>query len=147
MPTLKQKTVAQNLVENGGKSISKAMVEAGYSKATANTPQKLTNSKGWVELMEEYLPDIDLQRVHREGLEATKTIFVEKTSGTFINVPDYLIRQHYLELAYKIKGKYTKNINLTDIQVEFQSTVIDTNEVEEFIRFRENKRKNELMSN
>lgn len=36
MPTLKQKLVASKLVENGG-NMGRAMVSAGYSKATAKT--------------------------------------------------------------------------------------------------------------
>lgn len=49
MATLKQKKAFDNVVENGG-NVSKAMIEANYSPATAKTPQKLTESKGWSEL-------------------------------------------------------------------------------------------------
>lgn len=52
MATLKQKKAATNLIKNGG-NVSKAMVDAGYSKATANTPQKLTESIGYKEIMAE----------------------------------------------------------------------------------------------
>lgn len=50
MPTMKQKKAIVNLVENGG-NISKAMRDAGYSKNTASTPQKLTESEGGKELL------------------------------------------------------------------------------------------------
>jgi len=50
--TMKQKTALQNMVENGG-NVSKAMIYAGYSLATAKTPQKLTESKGFKALLEE----------------------------------------------------------------------------------------------
>ena len=53
MATPRQKIAVDNLVENGG-IISRAMIDAGYSKATAKTPQKLTESKGFKELMKEY---------------------------------------------------------------------------------------------
>ena len=53
MATNKQKKAVDKLVENGG-NVSKAMKDAGYSEATAKTPQKLTESKGFMELVEEY---------------------------------------------------------------------------------------------
>ena len=53
MATSKQKKAVDKLVENGG-NVSKAMEAAGYSKATAKTPQKLTESKGFMELLDEY---------------------------------------------------------------------------------------------
>lgn len=52
MTTFKQKKAVKNLVENGG-NVSKAMIDANYSPATAKTPQKLTESKGFKQLCEE----------------------------------------------------------------------------------------------
>ena len=49
MATEKQIKAISNMVENGGIA-SRAMVDAGYSEATAKTPQKLTESKGFKEL-------------------------------------------------------------------------------------------------
>jgi len=71
MATVKQTTAAKKVVENGG-NVSQAMIEAGYSPNTAHTPQKLTQSKGWDELMAEFLSDAELQEKHRELLNATK---------------------------------------------------------------------------
>jgi len=51
-PTFKQRRAVNNLVENGG-IVSKAMRDAGYSPATAEDPRKLTESKGFQQLMEE----------------------------------------------------------------------------------------------
>jgi len=53
MPTIKQKKAVDNLVGNGG-NVTRAMREAGYAEDTLNTPQKLTESKGFKELMAEY---------------------------------------------------------------------------------------------
>lgn len=53
MPTTRQKKAVENLVENGG-IIGKAMIDAGYTPATAHTPQKLTESKGFREVLKEY---------------------------------------------------------------------------------------------
>jgi hypothetical protein len=102
MPTIRQKKTYKRIVENGG-NVSRAMMESGYSPATAKTPQKLTTSQGWQELVEKYLPDNDLTRVHQEGLNANKII----TSHTEPDkeYPDYMARHKYLETAYKIKGK------------------------------------------
>ena len=53
MPTIKQKRALDKLVENGG-NVSRAILEANYSPATAKTPQKLTESDGFKALCEEY---------------------------------------------------------------------------------------------
>lgn len=53
MATQKQRKALDNLVGNGG-NVTKAMRDAGYSEATLNTPQKLTESKGYEELLAEY---------------------------------------------------------------------------------------------
>ena len=52
MATEKQKLAVDKMVENGGIA-SKAMIDAKYSKNTAKTPSKLTESKGFKELCEE----------------------------------------------------------------------------------------------
>jgi len=109
--TIKQKLAAQKILENHG-NISRAMLEVGYSPATAKTPQNLTQSKGWNELIEKYLPDDKLLQKHDEALEATKTVSAVKTSRDatadstdFIDVPDYPTRLRAVELGYKVKGR------------------------------------------
>jgi len=56
-PTNKQRKAFEIMVENGrkGKGITKgeAMVQAGYSEATAVAPQKLTESEGYKKLLQE----------------------------------------------------------------------------------------------
>lgn len=118
MATIKQKRAMKEIVENGG-NVSKGMVAVGYSENTAKTPQKLTESKGWLELVEEYLPDTDLAKVHKEGLKATKRSGtggmkigigtdgkVSDMGHTEIDEPDYATRHKYLDTAYKLKGVY-----------------------------------------
>lgn len=112
MGTLKQNRVVKILLGNAGKSVGSAMLEAGYSLATAKNPQELTKSKGWIDLISEYLPDSKLTSTHIEILNASKVIQVttytnEKTGEIvkgFIKVPDWPIRAKGLELAYKLKG-------------------------------------------
>ena len=114
--TIKQKQVAKDLLENVGKPVGKAMLDAGYSPATAKNPDHLTESKGWKELMDEALPDSDLAEVHRNGLHAKKQIgaliFV-KADGTVLNksdegmieVEDHAVQHKFLETAYKLKKR------------------------------------------
>lgn len=93
MATLRQKLVAQNLLENTGKSVSQAMKEVGYKRGSYLNPQQLTRSKGWIKLMDKYLPDGKLLGKHRE-LVGSKN---DKVSLSAI------------ELAYKVKGKLKSN--------------------------------------
>lgn len=51
-PSLRQRKAVENMVENGG-NVNKAMLDAGYSPATAHTPDKLTESIAFHNLCEE----------------------------------------------------------------------------------------------
>lgn len=86
------------VVENGGTdlSISKAMRDVGYSEETAHTPQKLTESKGWLELLDKYLPDDLLLEKHQALL--TK----EDATGAV----DTQAVKAGLDMGYKLKGAY-----------------------------------------
>jgi|GEM_PF-2375919 len=110
MATIKQKRTVAILLENPRKSVSSAMREAGYSSETAKVPSDLTNSAGWAELMDKFLPDEELIRVHTEGLRATKKQYNGKET---VEDPDYAIRERYLELGYKVKKKINNNLELT----------------------------------
>lgn len=90
------------VVENHG-NISKSMIQAGYDPTTAQNPSNLTNSKGWNQLLEEYLPDHTLVQVHKEGLKATR-IHTSHTEPDKV-IPDYAVRHKYLETGYKVKNK------------------------------------------
>lgn len=46
------------------------MRAAGYSAATAQNPDKLTKSKGWKELLDQYLPEKKLLQSHKKLLAA-----------------------------------------------------------------------------
>ncbi len=90
-----------------GESVSKAMIKAGYSKTISRVPKKVTERKGWQELMEKELPDEFLAKVHREGLKAK-----------YKDKPDYSVRHKYLETAYKIKNKIPKEVNSIGVAVQ-----------------------------
>lgn len=94
-PTVKQEKAFKNAVENGG-SMGEAMINAGYSEATAKTPQKLTESRGWEILLDEYMPD-DL--LAQKNLELLKS-----NNWKAVNAG--------LDKAYKIKGKYKDKLEV-----------------------------------
>lgn len=101
--TNKQKALAKKIIENPSLTMKEAMLEVGYSENTAIAPQNVTESKGWAELMEKYLPDEDVLKTHKAGLNATK-IFSSHTEPDK-EVPDHPTRLKAVELAYKIKKK------------------------------------------
>ena len=88
MAVIRQKKLLKKVIENNG-NISKSMREVGYSPETARNPQQVTNSKGWKELLEEYLPDDYILNAIQEDIDNA-----EKGSRTPI-----------LTLATKLKGK------------------------------------------
>ena len=112
--TNKQKLVAKDILENPGKPISRAMLDAGYDPNTAKNPSDLTESKGWAELMEKYLPDDKLLQKHEEALEAKKW-----NDFTGEREPDHMTRLKAVDLGYKLKRKIGGD-NQTNIQVNVE---------------------------
>jgi hypothetical protein len=139
MPTIRQKLVASKMVDNGG-NLGRAMLEAGYSKAMAKNPYKLTRSKGWLELTQDLFSDEKLVEKHSELLDSVKTskfsfpkslsdqeicrimesvpgnevIYIQEGRGTktcVIAVPDVTTQAFALNLAYRVKGYYNKPKN------------------------------------
>lgn len=106
MPTLKQKAVFNKLGETGG-VISRAM-EGIY--ANPQKTEKLTQSNGWKELVDKFIPDKKLAKVLDEGLDAGKRIFKNNNETGEIEdmgiEPDYAVRHKYLETGLKLKGHY-----------------------------------------
>ena len=86
-----------------------AMIKAGYKQSYAETSQ-IKQTKGWQKLMEKYLPDAMLARVHQEGLKAERKQFRNNmTTGEIEEVaiePDHPTRHRFLDSAYKLKSKY-----------------------------------------
>lgn len=87
-PTERQKLALDIMVGNGGIA-TPAMIEVGYSPNTANTPQKLTESKGFKQLCEE------------RGL--TEDFLVDALVEDIENKPQN--RKAELELGFKVIGK------------------------------------------
>lgn len=96
MPTRRQRTAVDKIVENGG-NVSKAMRESGYTAETAKTPSKLTDSKGFMQILEEIgLTDQFLTKALYEDIESKKRN-----------------RKPELELAYKIRGRLKETVDVT----------------------------------
>ena len=70
----KKKVILKNALKvgKGGKrlSIGKAMREAGFSPVYANNPQRMTRTKEWKDLVEEFMPDSLLAETHHSLLTA-----------------------------------------------------------------------------
>lgn len=130
-PSLRARKTALIMLGNGGNA-SAAMREAGYSPGMVNNPHKLTKSKAFRELIEEYLPDDLLLRTHLEGLSAitNKSTIVgyEKIKkGRPIPIievlaePDFNVRHKYLETAYKITGRLKEQNTTVPIQINYEA--------------------------
>lgn len=91
MSTVQQRAAFEKLVEIGGKSVSRAMRESKlpYSEKTAKTPKKLTESKGFQELCNEF------------GL--TDNFLIEALVNDIREKPKN--RKAELELAFKVKQR------------------------------------------
>ena len=93
MSTQRQKLAASKLVEFGG-NMGKAMVAAGYSPATAKTPQKLTARKGWGELMAKMFNDVEVRTQHAFLIDQFDNLSVKAKA---------------IDMYYKVTGKYSVN--------------------------------------
>jgi hypothetical protein len=76
MPTPKQRKAVEMLSENvrndAPQPIGKILKDVGYSESVSESPQRVTESKGFLELLEEYLPDDKLMEVHNNLLNSKK---------------------------------------------------------------------------
>ncbi len=110
MATDKQKRAFNKIVENRG-NISKTMKEVGYTKASAQNPKNLTESLGWKELINTYLPNSLLGEKHLELLNKKQVITKDNTTTGGIDVIstgeiDTQAVSKGLDMAYKLKGAY-----------------------------------------
>ncbi|MCX6717296.1 MAG: hypothetical protein NTU76_01300 [Candidatus Taylorbacteria bacterium] len=107
MPTTKQRGAFNKMVENGG-SMGKIMKDSGYSEAMAKNPHKLTQSKGFQEILEQHgLDDVTLAKKHKELLESKKITRVFNKNGfkTETEETSPMVAKA-LDMAYKVKGLY-----------------------------------------
>jgi hypothetical protein len=100
-------------MENGG-NYGKALAEVGYSPTVVKTPDKVTKSKSWKQLLEERLSNDLLSKKHLELLNKQEVL---KIGRKRILVPETQAVSKGLEMAYKLKGYYaedkaTQNLNV-----------------------------------
>ena len=104
MPTIKQRQAFKKVSESIGNkqpiSIGKAMRESGYSQSTSKTPQRLTDSKGWKEL----LAAID----DNEILEKIYSILMDSDKRSALSAADMLLKlkDKYPQKASKLVGLF-----------------------------------------
>lgn len=122
--TKKQKVFVEEYAEtgNGTQSALKAYDTDSPKVASVIAVENLAKPS-IKEALEEALPDSMLLEVHREGLYATKPIYVE---GKRVDEDaDFTVRAKYLDMGYKLKGSYAaeKHLNLNvelDLPPEIQ---------------------------
>jgi len=127
--TQRQKVAFSKTMEKNG-NVSRSMREAGYSPNTAKTPKAITESKGWQELMEQYMPDDLLAQKHNELLNKKEVVIKTNSKGKFEVVETGQLETHAvrsaLDMGYKLKGRYAPeklkimdlNDDLSDEQLE-----------------------------
>lgn len=126
--TLKQEKALEKMVENGG-NISQAMRDVGYSENTAKTPQKLTKSKGFIELCEEKgLTDNFLINALIEDIKEKK--------GN---------RRAEIELGFKIKGHLIQKSDVKTSAKPNISYVIQDGENDKLLTEEEKQRLTDLL--
>jgi hypothetical protein len=116
MATRKQQIALQKISENIGNSPTKTLgtilAEAGYSESVCKTPTRVTQSKGWRELLDQYFPDNELLLVHRRMLYKQE-VFVHNGKVIPTGQPHSDVK-YALDLLYKMKNYYkdTKAITI-----------------------------------
>jgi len=86
---MRMRKAAKHLAENGC-SLGAAMRAAGYSETIARVPSKITQSRTWQELMDEFIPESLLAQKHNELLHSDNSQAVSKG----------------LEMGYKLRGTF-----------------------------------------
>ena len=109
MPTELQKIAVKKLAELSRKSkgqknitIGRILREAGYSETVSLSPTKVTESKGFKQLLDEFLPDSKLAAVHDQLLDA-------KTLDTY-QMDAKLTDEEVTKIVEDIKGCKVRKI-------------------------------------
>jgi len=161
-PTIAAEKVAAKILGNIGNkkgrntSIGQAMREAGLSPAYADNPQLFTKTDGWKQLVERYLPDDLVMKVHlgllsarrldhmvfptnidnkliKELLDSVgctlrKIVEGEQAKHAYFWSPDNKARNEALDKAIKIKGRYAP------IRIQHETDQYEEMDTEELIK-------------
>lgn len=115
--TLRQKKRGKILGK--ARTTKEELLAAGYSPEVARTqPKSVMKAKGWLKLLDEYLPDEDLLTVTKEALKADQYDMIGKPH------PHHSVRLKAAEQGYKVKGKLQpetqNNFNVGEMSVQFR---------------------------
>lgn len=125
-PNFRVKKTIENLIENHG-NVSRAMVDAGYSKSYAKNPQDLVATQTFQDLMDELLPDKEIGKRLKEIMNAPRLVrkFIkgDLELETTETDPSQI---KAVDIALKVKGRYPKEsevpstslVQLTNEQVQ-----------------------------
>ena len=121
MATTKQERTVHEVIRNN-KSVQQAMLDSGYSESSARALE-VKKTKGWNELLNQYLTDKNVLKTHKEALKATRPVVVK---DEIIDVADYSTRLKAVELSYKAKGRLKQedigNVAFAGVKIEFIDT-------------------------
>lgn len=111
MSGLKQEIAFKEVLK--GSTISKAMLTAGYSKTTATTTGKLTNTKKWQELVARHISDNKIAKLHDKLLNKEEVISLSDGAQNGAHL-EWTGQPHSdavkaLEMAYRLKDKYPRD--------------------------------------
>lgn len=103
---LRAKKTIQKLVENGGRSVSRAMRESGFGAGYAKNPKKFMETDTAKRLLEEYFPDNKLhektQELRTAARPTTMTFNAAKVGKRIEHVDDKEIRATIKALGFKV---------------------------------------------
>lgn len=110
----KQKRAFVEMLKNPDLPKRIALKRAGYSDSMAMTAAP-TRTKSWAYLMEKYLPDRNLARVHKQLLNKKEIHIIRKDENgkeiyEELKTPDTQAATKALEMAYKLKRRYGDDI-------------------------------------
>lgn len=156
-PLVRQKLAADIIAEKIGNNekivLGQVLKQAGYSKATQETPSRVTGKKSWQQLLDRALAEKGLLKTHKQLLnhsslnhytfpnamtdqEITKTITDGVPGARVVNIhrnqqwarahfsaPDGGIRVKSLELAYKVSGKLKAETEVPNESEEIREVI------------------------
>jgi len=157
------KALSEIVGRNKGKkkiTMGKLMLDAGYSLAYSQSPERLTKNKTFQELLEQYLPDDLLTNNHSSIIDAKSidhrtfplamsdeemTEVIESVAGCVVQkiqhgdkanhiwywTPDNTNRLNAIKEAYKIKNKYPAE--QLDIKATIKFEDLDDEELDKAI--------------
>lgn len=137
--TRKQKKFVKGYVETGnGTQTALEVYDTDDYSTAGNIASENLNKPKIQKAIEDALPDDLLNKVHLEGLFATKTVFKNNNETKQIEAvseeADFISRAKYLDMAYKRRGLYAPeksvsvNVNVTEPAPKVKSLAKKLNE-------------------